>query len=57
MKIKNSFTISKHTERCHDTDILKDAKLLDAISSALEDNESSPRLTKIEEKLEDQKFI
>ena len=36
-----------------DAKLLKDAKLLDAISSALEDNESSPRLTKMEEKLED----
>ena len=44
-KQKNNFTMSKLAERCHDTDILKDAKLLDAISSALEDNESSPRLT------------
>ena len=45
LKQKNNFTMSKLAERCHDTDILKDAKLLDAISSALEDNESSPRLT------------
>ena len=37
--------MSKLAEICHDTDILKDAKIINAISSALEDNESSPRLT------------
>ena len=42
---KNNFTMSKLAEKCHDTDILKDAKLLDAISSALEVTESSPRST------------
>ena len=29
--------MSKLNERCHNIDILKDAKLLDAISSVLED--------------------
>ena len=38
VKIKNNFTMSKLNERCHNIDILKDAKLLDAaISSVLED--------------------
>ena len=36
-KIKNNFTMSKLNERCHNIDILKDTKLLDAISSVLED--------------------
>lgn len=45
LKQKKNFTMSKLVERCQDTEIMKDAKLLDAISIALEHNESSPRLT------------
>ena len=41
----NEKLMSKLAEKCHDADILKDAKLLDAISSALEVTESSSRST------------
>ena len=37
--------MSKLAKRCQETDILKDTKRLDAVLSAVEDNESSPRLT------------
>ena len=42
LKQKNSCTMSKLFERCHDGDLLTGAKLLDAIPNELEDSESSP---------------
>ena len=41
---EKNFSMSKLAEGCHDADVLKDAKLLDAMSNTLKNNEYSSRL-------------